>query len=407
MVSKEWLVHLSVFMGPVSFGASNDLARIEQCLDEAIRCADEGFAMVTFGEQHFNGYEPYSNPFLMAARLSPHLGDTWFGTTVVPPAFHNPLLLAEEASIVDLLLRGRFVMGTSHGRTGPVPEWKMFGLDQADRDEIFSTKLDHFHRMVTRKAGDPPLVMATQWDRGEVVGRMMPLAWRAGGPQVAIGSSTDETILDVARRGLPLFMSPVRMPVAAAKLARYHDELAAAGYSDVQQAHARRLSMITVQCVVGATDEEAWDNAEVLVGGNPMMDRSNDPRSMRELAAVDEQAIADGTDASPRNSNWVNSWMMVGSPDSITERLRGYGAIGFEHVNIRFMAGMSRPDLVARSHDLFTREVLPHIDSQLFPALRDDEIEPEHSSAPSAPDLSQGPGGGDFATRNLPQPATR
>ena len=389
-------MHISVFMGPVAFGASNDLKQIEMCLDQAIKCADAGFAMVTFGEQHFNGYEPYSNPFLMGARLSPSLGETWFGTTVVPLPFHNPLRLAEESNIVDLLTRGRFVMGVSQGRSGPVPEWTNFGLDQADRDEIFVSKLDYLQRAAVKRASDPTLVLDSKWDKGELNGRMMPLSWRKGGAQLAIATSTDATIDDVAARGLPLFMSPVRLPLAAEKLARHRDGLAAAGFSEQQQAHARRLSMITLLCMVGETEEEAWQNAEALTGMNPMMDRSADKRSLRELAAVSDDAIADGSDPLPRNPNWVHSWLLVGTPDSVAAQIKEYEAAGFEHLNVRFTAGMARPDIVNRSFSLFVDKVLPLIGNELFPPLRDEEVESEHTAPPSFPGAPGGPGGGNF-----------
>jgi alkanesulfonate monooxygenase SsuD/methylene tetrahydromethanopterin reductase-like flavin-dependent oxidoreductase (luciferase family) len=398
-------VHISVFMGPVAFGASNDLRQIEMCIDQALQCADAGFAMVTFGEQHFNGYEPYSNPFLMGARLSPSLGATWFGTTVVPLPFHNPLRLAEESNIVDLLTRGRFVMGISQGRTGPVPEWTNFGLDQADRDEIFATKLDFLQRAAAKKASDPTLVMDTKWDRGELNGRMMPLSWRKGGAQLAFATSTDATIDDAARRGLPLFLSPVRLPIAELKLKRHRDGLAAAGFSVEQQAQARRLTMTTLLCMVGETDEEAWEIAEGLTGMNPMMDRSSDKRSLRELAAVDEEAIADGSDPFPRNSNWAHSWLLVGSPESVAAQIKEYEDAGFEHLNVRFTAGLARPDLVARSFSLFAERVMPLIGNELFPALSDDDIESEHTAPPSfpgAPGALGGPGGGNFGMAGGP-----
>jgi alkanesulfonate monooxygenase SsuD/methylene tetrahydromethanopterin reductase-like flavin-dependent oxidoreductase (luciferase family) len=392
-------MHISVFMGPVAFGASNDLRQIDLCIDQALKCADAGFAMVTFGEQHFNGYEPYSNPFLMGARLSPNMGDTWLGTTVVPLPFHNPLRLAEESNIVDLLTRGRFVMGMSQGRTGPVPEWKNFGLNQDDRDEIFVSKLDYLQRAAAKKATDPTLVLDTKWDKGELNGRMMPLSWRKGGAQIAFATSTDATIDDAAKRGLPLFMSPTRLPIAAEKLKRHRDGLKAAGYSDEHQAHAKRLSMVTMLCMVGETEEEAWEIAEGLTGLNPMMDRSTDKRSLRELAAVDETSIADGTDPFPRNTNWAHSWLLVGSPQSVASQIKEYEDAGFEHINVRFTAGISRPDLVNRSFALFVEKVLPLISNELFPALREDEIESEHMAPPSfpgAPGAAGGPGGGNF-----------
>lgn len=366
-------MHVSVFMGPTALGEARDKVMIDLCLDQAIAAADAGFAMVTFGEQHFNNYEPYCNPFLMAARLAPHLGDTWFGTTIVPLVLHHPLRLAEESSVVDLLTKGRFLMGMSAGRVGFSPDFENFGLDPARRDEIFASKLDLLVRAQAQKADDPPIVMDTEWDKGRLLGRMMPVSWRKGGAQKAIGTNTDDKIDGVAERGWPIFLGPCLPDVAAAKLARHRAAMEAAGIPEWQRRDAARKSLVTRHVFCGPTEERAWEIAESLVGMNPMMDRSADPRTLSELAKADLAA-----EANPRNAKHVQEWISAGTPDQLIAQLRSYAASGVEHVNVRFTAGIADPQLVAESFDLFVAEVLPNIDHQLFPALTPDEIEPVH-----------------------------
>jgi hypothetical protein len=100
-------MHLSVFLGPVSLGAAQDLPWWTSASTTRAAAPTEDFAIVMLGEQHFNGYEPYCNPFLMAARLSPHLGETYFGTTIVPPGERAPRTIPDRSSI-----RGRFPLAT-------------------------------------------------------------------------------------------------------------------------------------------------------------------------------------------------------------------------------------------------------------------------------------------------------
>jgi len=366
-------MHLSVFMGPISLGPTFDKAMIDLCIDEAIACADAGYAMVTFGEQHLNDYEPYANPFLMGARLAPHLGDTWFGTTVVPLVFHHPLRVAEDANVIDLLTRGRFIMGLSSGRGGPVPDFRVWDLPMERRDEIFNAKLDDMNRIHALRTGDAPLQLGSEWDHGELAGRMMPASWRVRGPLKAIGTNTDVKIDGVARRGYPLFLGPCLPEAAAEKLARHRAAMEEAGIPEQQRREAARLSLVTRHVFCGRTEERAWEIAEALAGRNPMMDRSVDRRSLRELSKADLTG-----DPAPRNSRHVQEWMAGGTPDQLIETFRGYAAAGVEHVNIRFTAGTADPALVAESYELFTREVLPNIGHELFPALRDDEVDPLH-----------------------------
>lgn len=369
-------MYLSVFMGPVALGEARDKPMIDLCIDQALECADAGFAMVTFGEQHFNNYEPYCNPFLMGARLAPHLGETWFGTTIVPLVLHHPLRLAEDSSVLDLLTQGRFLMGLSAGRVGFSPDFENFGLDPARRDEIFESKLDFLVRAQRQKFDDPPIVMDTEWDQGRMLGRMMPVSWRRGGAMKAIGTNTDEKIDGIAARGWPIFLGPCLPDAAAAKLARHRAAMEAAGIPEDQQEIASRTSLVTRHVFCGATEERAWDIAEALAGMNPMMDRSSDSRSLRDLAHADL-----ATEESPRNAKHVQEWMAGGTPDQLIEQLRWYADHDVEHVNLRFTAGLSDPELVRESFDLFVREVLPNVDSRLFPPLRENEIEPVHLAA--------------------------
>jgi alkanesulfonate monooxygenase SsuD/methylene tetrahydromethanopterin reductase-like flavin-dependent oxidoreductase (luciferase family) len=367
-------MHLSVFMGPAALDAGQDRPLIEQCVDLAIRCADEGFAMVTFGEQHFNGYEPYCNPFLMAARLAPHLGDTYFGTTIVPLVFHHPLRLAEDSNVVDLLLRGRFIMGMSAGRVGFSPDFTNFGLDPEQRHQIFASKLELLRRAQRQRAGDPPIQLDTEWDRGSLIGRIMPVSHRRGGAQLAVGTNTPQTVIETARRGLPVFLGPCPPEVAAKLLAEHREELARSDHDAATIDDASRKSLVTRHVFVGATDDEAWETAETLAGRNPMMDRTEDTRSLREMAA----AGPDGPH--PRNSGHVAAWMLAGSPERVVEQIHHYRDLGVRHLNVRFTVGTYHPGLVIRSFELFVKEVLPHVDSELFPALTADQVDPVHTS---------------------------
>lgn len=250
-------MHLSIFVGPFSRDARDDAAVIDMCVDQAARAAAAGFAMVTFGEQHYNDYEPYCNPFVMAGLMADKLGQTWFGTTIVPLPFQQPLQLAENASLADLLLRGKFVLGVSAARVGPVPDWDNFGIDQADRDEVFATKFEILQAALTHRPGDPPVRYDNKWGRGAMNGRLMPASWRAGGPLVAIGSNTDATIEHIGAQGLPLFLGPCIPAVAEAKMQLHRTKMAEAGFDDQHIATASARSLVTRNVIVAETDDEA------------------------------------------------------------------------------------------------------------------------------------------------------
>ncbi|MEV6304318.1 LLM class flavin-dependent oxidoreductase [Actinoplanes sp. NPDC051861] len=346
-------MYLSNFLGPLSLSPAHDGPLIDLCLRQAEESASAGFAMVTFGEQHLSGYEPYSDPFLMAARLAPVLGDCWFGTTIIPLPLRSVLRLAEHAAVVDYLLKGRFLMGVSAGRGGPVPEWTVFGVDQKDRTAAFDSKLDLLQAIFAHQPGDPPLSLDTPFDRGRLIGRLMPAPFRPGGPQIAVGTNTPEKVDDIARRGLPLFLGPCLPHVAAGLLARHREGLAAAGHAG----DAAVKSLVTRHVIVGRTEDEAWERAERLAGRNPMLDRSTDRRGLRELSTADP---------ADRNAAHVQSWIIAGTPEQVGKQITGYDDAGVRHLNVRFTVGVSLPADVEASFALFRDEVLPGLSLERF-----------------------------------------
>ncbi|GGM94891.1 hypothetical protein GCM10011609_35470 [Lentzea pudingi] len=367
-------MRVSVFMGPFSRGPQEDKPNIDLCIEQAVQAAEAGFAMVTFGEQHFNNYEPYSNPFLMAARLAPHLGETWFGTTIVPLVFHDPLRLAEDASVVDLLLAGRFILGMSAGRVGFSPDFANFGLYAEDRDAIFASKLDTLRAAFAHEPGDPPIEVDTPWHRGTLNGRLMPVSHRAGGPLLAIGTNTDATIVRIAEQGTPVFLGPCTLPDAAAKFRTHRDAAIAAGHSESDVDVMSSRSLVTRHVIVGRTSELAWERAELMAGANPMMDRSNDGRSLRELAKVD---LAENPD--DRNAKHVQSWILAGDPDEVTAQMLAYRAAGVPQLLTRFTVGGYNPDEIRDSFRRFVDHVMPALDAPVFPPLPEHEVRKHES----------------------------
>ncbi|MWA05427.1 LLM class flavin-dependent oxidoreductase [Actinomadura sp. LD22] len=375
-------MYLSVFMGPFSRSGADDLPLIDLCLRQAQAAAAAGFAMVTFGEQHFNNYEPYCNPFLMAARLSPDLGDAYFGTTIVPLPLQQTLRLAENANIIDLLTRGRFIMGLSAGRVGFSPDFRNFGIDPDKRHEIFDAKFDLLLRAQEHRPDDPPLIPGIPGDAGELNGRLMPISYRAGGPLLAIGSNTDAVIEKAGTRGRPVFLGPCLPSDAARKFALHRTAMTAAGFADEHVALQSTRSLVTRHVIVGRSEDEAWDMAERMAGANPMMDRSGDPRTLREMAAMDLSDLPAGpaamADPLVRNAVHVQSWIIAGDPGGVAEQIREYPERGIPHLNVRFTVGPYDPDLFDRSFQLFAKEVMPGLAPQTFAAPAGEEIRPEH-----------------------------
>ncbi|WP_428152169.1 LLM class flavin-dependent oxidoreductase [Brevundimonas sp.] len=375
-------MHISIFMGPFARGPRDDRPLIDLCLREAERAAADGFSLVSFGEQHFNNYEPYCNPLLMGARLSPVLGDTWFATTILPLPYHNPIRLAEDLNILDQLLNGRFIAGMSAGRVGFSPDFENFGLDPSQQREIFAEKMTALRTLWNHRIDDGPVAFTGPWVKGGMHGRLMPIPYRAGAPLVAIGTNTDPLIHQAGKDGNVLFLGPCGLEDARAKMALYRKGLESAEHSAAVIAQRVSTSMIHHQFVVAETDEAAWAKIEKMMGFHPLLDRREDKRT---LGQMHYDAVAGRPGATPveiRNANVVESWIVAGSPGTVIEAIKARADAGFEMVHTRFGFGPYDPDGWNASYSLFVKEVMPHLGVTPIPAPGQSEIHPDVLAGP-------------------------
>ena len=115
-----------------AFGAkAGDL--YEAALDQ-VEWADEmGFDFVGLGEHHAaeDGYDP--SPLILASAMAARSKRIRLRTSVLLAPFYDPIKLAEDAAVAQIISRGRLVLGIGGGYRPA--EFAMFGRDLADRWE--------------------------------------------------------------------------------------------------------------------------------------------------------------------------------------------------------------------------------------------------------------------------------
>lgn len=391
-------MYAAIFLGPFARGPRDDRALIEFSLKQAVEAAEAGFSTITFGEQHFNNYEPYCNPFLMGTQLAGKLRNSYFATTVVPLPYHNPIRLAEDINVLDQLMAGRLIVGMSAGRVGFSPDFQNFGLDPKDQRAIFAEKFAALQRLWAHKPEDGPITFDGQWVKGGVHGRIMPISYRAPGPLIAIGSNTEATVRKAGVDGHVMFLGPASIGDAGAKYRAYREGLQEGGHNEAMVADRLSKSMVHHQTVVADTDDEAWAIVEARMAFNPVMNRQNDPRTLRQMYEDGLAKKPGMTEQESRNSEAALGWYMVGSPDTIVEQFRAHEAVGIQQIHTRFNSGMWAPDLWDRMFRLFVDEVMPRIDAQTFAAPTGDEVQQPVREGPLPP--MAGPGLDDMVREN-------
>src|SRR5438105_80884 len=110
------------------------LAQIE--LGDAV-----GFDTVWLGELHFSrGFSILADPLMVLAAAAQRTSRIRLGTAVTLLPMHNPVKIAEEAAVADILSNGRLEFGVGRG-TAPL-HYAGYGLGQEEGRDAFEEALD-------------------------------------------------------------------------------------------------------------------------------------------------------------------------------------------------------------------------------------------------------------------------
>ena len=173
-----------------AFAATSMADRYAAALDMAEWADRLGFVMVSLSEHHGSpdGYLP--SPLPMAAAIAARTERIGIYVAAMVASFHDPLRLAEDVAVVDLLSQGRLSLIIANGY---VPdEFAMFGVPMGDR----AARTTETIRVLQQAWAGAPFE-----HRGRTV-QVTPTPFRAGGPPLVLGGSSDAAARRAARLGV-------------------------------------------------------------------------------------------------------------------------------------------------------------------------------------------------------------
>ncbi len=188
--------------------------RYQAAIDMAAYADQHGFATVNVEEHHCaeNGWLP--SPMTMAAAIAARTERCGIGVMALLVTLYDPVRLAEDIAVIDLLSQGRlsFIAGMGYR------ELEFHALDKpyAERGGWMDHVLD-------------TLLLAWQGEpfeyRGQTI-RVTPQPYTRPHPPFLVGGMSRPAVRRAASRGLP-FAPPVAMPDLEAY---YYEELARHGF---------------------------------------------------------------------------------------------------------------------------------------------------------------------------------
>jgi alkanesulfonate monooxygenase SsuD/methylene tetrahydromethanopterin reductase-like flavin-dependent oxidoreductase (luciferase family) len=172
-----------------SFSGVDMADRYAAALEMAEWADRNGAVMIGLSEHHgsADGYLP--SALTMAAAIAARTSRARIGISAVVAAFHDPLRLAEDAAVVDLISRGRLDLTIVGGYVRD--EFDMFGVPRSERAARVREAVETLRAAWT---GEPFEF------RGRTA-RVLPRPAQPNGPPITLGGSSEAAARRAARIG--------------------------------------------------------------------------------------------------------------------------------------------------------------------------------------------------------------
>ena len=340
----------SNFLFPESQSPDGDYDVIEESLREAELSEELGYDVVWLAEHHFDGGCAYVDPTTFAAAIAARTKKIKFGFAVAQMALHHPIRFAEQIALVDNISKGRMIVGVGRGTAYNFYEFRGFGIDPDDSHEMLLEVENILLQAWTTKDYKHN---GKYWQLELPV--LRPQVYQKPHPPMIRACSGLESTLEMAREGRPFMMNVQSDEVTVERMNQYRATMSDAGHNDETVACNVADSWVWRNIFVAETDAEAekvgipyFQNMRSYLQTN--RDRMN--------TAAELEAQASRIVGSARNS--LEHGIIVGSPETVTERLQKVHGTGVGGVIIHFRLGAMPYDVAANSLKLFAQKVAPN-----------------------------------------------
>ena len=313
------------------------LPTVYQRAFERIEMMDRtGYDTVWLAEHHFTDYSVCPSVHMMAMHIADRTQNLRIGTAVSLAAMYNPLRLAEEVALLDVLSGGRVNWGAGRG-FDPV-EFNTFGVPVEESRERFQEAVE----VVLAAWTNERLNFAGRyWNFDNV--EVLPKPLQQPHPPTWVAASSAPAAQWAAERGLSIMMSPHSTPAENTELREfYRKQLEVSGYSIA----GRDLPMARL-IAVADTDAEAAEIARVgaawVAGSYINPGKASGAPVMAEMA-MDRAELVD---------RYVDSVVIHGTPERVIDQIEGLR----EDMSLDYLmcAPLSHSSFIS-----FTENVMPH-----------------------------------------------
>jgi alkanesulfonate monooxygenase SsuD/methylene tetrahydromethanopterin reductase-like flavin-dependent oxidoreductase (luciferase family) len=354
------LVHYPYETDPAAFDPARAKRVYDEHMEEWTEAERLGFDAVFLTEHHFTAYNLMPSPNVMLAALAARTRDIRLGTMINVVPFHQPLRLAEEGAMLDVLSDGRLEYGV--GRGIDFQEVMKLGMDFDELRPRFEEGVDVILKAWTRTTFSHE---GTYHRIGETA--IYPRPLQRPHPPMWVAAESPATIEWTAGRGFGMATIFLPTELVREKKAFYLEAGAKAG-QPVGEGHF----MLVRNVYVAPTDEEAVADAESALTHMLILFKDAavppDLSLLPDSYAFHREAFRAFEEPPESFDDVVGAGLVLcGSPETVRRQLEEQiEAVGLRQVCLLFSFGNLPHDKVMRSLRLFANEVMPQV-KQGFP----------------------------------------
>ncbi|MGZ8489119.1 MAG: LLM class flavin-dependent oxidoreductase [Candidatus Binatia bacterium] len=340
--------------GTFSYNQRRPWASEKQAFDELLEQIELteklNFNEAWFAEHHHSDYGMLASPNLMIAALARRTERLRFGNLVSVLPLYDPMRLAEECAMLDILTGGRLNIGL--GRGVPKDDMK-HRLDRETAQARFEEGIEILLRAWT---GETFSYTGKAWGYEEISCRPQPL--QKPHPPIYYGATSPDSPAMVARRGWNLALSRQPLANCAKAIEKYRAELANLGH-----VNGKGDAIMVRDIYVADSDDQAWREAvpEIMRFWQLATDNywRGETVSEADLTRFTERyAYYPGGLTIKRLEEWGTS--LIGSPETVVKKARAMIATAKPDSLVgMFQFGGLKHEQVMHSLELFGTKVMP------------------------------------------------
>lgn len=308
-------------------------AYYDEMLEQVTWAETLGYECFWFGEHHFDFFGVIPAPPVILSLAAKYTKKIRLGVAVCLLPYRNPLLVAEEYAMVDVLSDGRLDFGIGRGTP---PELAGFGVKEDNRDLLIESL-----EVVEQAWREGKITYKGKYHRFDGVG-MNVLPVQKPTPPVFLAALSPGSYKVAGERGLPILGIPYASCKTIAemkeKITGYKETLAASGhkpdrYEVVQCFHAH----------VAESDKEAEKNAREPMSLYYSHRLQIRPRTYDEL--------------------YKERMIMVGDPGRCIEQIEEIRETGTNYIMFLMHFAAMGQERILKSMEIMAREVMPRFAS--------------------------------------------